>query len=156
MSVTRLVLTLSLVGMVAGLVVPALAAGQDESQLWSGKVGIMVPTASGLHAGIALGVERQLTNRAASRSAIELDYAHPSDVNDWYLLYNMRYHVSGAGYLGWGAGLNEMDTNGSNTTNFAYRVFYGQRWNRAFGEIGWLSGMRNGNSGLLLSIGTQF
>jgi hypothetical protein len=145
--------------MLVGLVIPALAEGQDESHLWSAKVGIMAPTSGG-DAGIALGLERQLNSWAGSRSAIELDYAHPSDASDWYLLYNMRYHVNGGGYWGWGAGLNTMNLsdagNSSTTTNFAYRVFYGQRWNQAFGEIGWLSGMKDGNSGLVLSIGTRF
>ena len=156
MSITRVVLMLLVVGMLVGLGVPALAAGQDESQLWSGKAGILVPISGGHSAGIALGIERQLTNSAESRSAIELDYAHPSDVNDWYLLYNTRYHVNSGGYWGWGAGLNAMDVHGSTTTNLAYRLFYGQRWSRAFGEVGWLSGFRNGNSGVLLTIGTSF
>ena len=156
MSLRSQMLVLITLVVLAGLVAPTLAAAQDESQLWSGKVGLLIPLSGGHSAGIALGIERQLTNSAESRSALELDYAHPSDVNDWYLLYNTRYHVNSGGYWGWGAGLNAMDVHGSTTTNLAYRLFYGQRWSRAFGEVGWLSGFRNGNSGVLLTIGTSF
>jgi hypothetical protein len=153
MSATRIVPMLLIVGMLA---IPALAWSQDESQLWSGKVGILVPTASGTHAGIALGIERQLSNGTGSRSAIELDYAHPSGVSDWYLLYNARYHVQSGGYWGWGAGLSTMESRGSTDTNLAYRLFYGQNWSRTFGEIGWISGMKDGNSGILLTVGAKF
>jgi hypothetical protein len=156
MSLRSLMLVLLGLVVLVGLAAPAMAAGQDESQLWSGKAGILIPVSGGHSAGIALGIERQLTNSTESRSAIELDYAHPSDVNDWYLLYNTRYHVNSGGYWGWGAGLNEMDARGNTSTNLAYRLFYGQRWSRAFGEVGWLSGFRDGNSGVLLTIGTSF
>jgi hypothetical protein len=147
---------LAVAGMLAGFGVPARAAGQDESQLWSGKVGLMVPVSGGFGAGIALGLERQVSTSASGRAAIELDYAHPGDVDDWYLLYNTRYHVGGGGYLGWGAGLSAMDGEGSNSTDLAYRLFYGQKWDRTFGEVGWLSGFQDGNSGVLLTIGTKF
>ena len=147
---------LLVVGVVAALGVPALAADPEVAQLWSAKVGILVPTASGTHAGIALGIERQLTNGVSSRAAIELDYAHPSDVSDWYLLYNTRYHANSGGYWGWAAGLCAMDADDSTTTNLAYRLFYGRNWSRTFGEIGWISGMRNDNSGILVTIGAKF
>ena len=163
MSVTRMVISGLVVGMLVGLVIPALAAGGDQSALWTAKVGILAPVSDGTNAGILLGVERELNSWQGSRSAIELDYAHPSEggngVDAWYLLYNMRYHVNGGGYLGWGAGLNETDASGpgnSDTTNFAYRVFYGQRWDRITAEVGWLSGLRDDNSGLTLSVGLRF
>jgi hypothetical protein len=141
--------------MLVGLVIPSLAQGPDQSGLWSAKVGILAPT-SGPSVGILLGVERQLNSWRGSRSAIELDYAHPSDASDWYLLYNMRYHVNGGGYWGWGAGLNATDSSGDDTTSFAYRVFYGQRWGGTFGEIGWLSGLKDDNSGVSATLGVRF
>jgi hypothetical protein len=155
MSIKRMGLILGVAVIVAGLIVPALASA-DESSLWSGKVGLLIPVSGGFNTGIALGLERQISSSASSRAAIELDYAHPNDVNDWYLLYNNRYHLSGGGYLGWGAGFCAMDGGGNSSTNLAYRLFYGQNWNRTFGEIGWISGFEDGNSGVLLSVGTKF
>ena len=156
MSVTRITMLLVTAGLLVGLGIPALAASSDDSQLWSGKAGILIPIAGGHSAGIALGIERQLTNRDDNRSAIELDFAAPSDATDWYLLYNSRYHVNSGGYWGWGAGLNNTSDDGSSSTNLAYRLFYGQKWSRVFGEVGWISGFRDANSGVLLTLGTTF
>ena len=163
MSVKRIVISLSVIGILAGLAVSAWSQGPDEVALWSAKVGILVPTATGTNAGVLLGVERQLNNWHGGRSALELDFAHPSaggnGVDDWYLLYNQRYHVGGGAYLGWGAGLNATDASGpgsDDTLNLAYRVFYGQRWDRIFGEIGWMSGMRDDNSGVSATLGLRF
>jgi hypothetical protein len=140
--------------LVVGLVVPAFAQGQDESQLWSGKVGLMVPMSGDV--GIALGLERQLAEGPTSRTAVELDYLHPGDAVAWYLLYNARYHVNSGGYWGWGAGLNTTNAHGLTDTFPGVRLFYGQNWGRTFGEVGGISGMRDHNTGVLLSLGANF
>ncbi len=143
----------------------ASSSMEQEKPFVRAKIGWFEPSESDLDGDLAFGVDYVAPYKQPYLLYLTVDRLHADNAavesTDWAILVGANLKVKGGYYYGAGIGLSreELETVAGNTndTSFAWEIGGGLKIGvNGFGEIKYRDGGKDGNTGVIIYLGTSY